>query len=359
MTAPPNTTHAKTQTWVSSAHHHVSERYNALKTILDDGRYFKVVCGAGTEDLERVYRLSMVYSLAGALGIDVSANTDVVRAAVTGVDRAFELAPSMGIVLGIRPFVTVSVGLKGDPHVRKSHIIEDACTGCSECYHACPQDAITDGPFTIITDRCIGCRRCGDACEFESIEYYTRKVDFHDILPRCIQAGAENVELHAAIGDDDSVLADWKTVSELVPHQFISICLDRTHLSNTHLIERVRQAADVAGERLIVQADGAPMSGGADDLNTTLQAVDCANVIVKSGVDARVVLSGGTNSHTGRLAALCGLTAHGVSIGTFARNLIRDELGLSDFESNTSAITQATAKARQLVDDNIRHLRRN
>lgn len=339
--------------------HHVSERYHALGTILDDGRYFKVVCGAGTEDLERVHRLSMVYCLAGALGIDVSANVDVVGAAMEGVDKAFELAPSMGIVLGVRPFIMVSVGLAGDPHVRKSHIIEDACTGCSECYHACPQDAITDGPFTIITDRCIGCGRCGDACEFESIEYYTRRVDFHDILPRCIQAGAENVELHAAIGDDESVLADWKTVSELVPDQFISICLDRTHLSNLHLIERVRQAADVAGKRLIVQADGAPMSGGADDLNTTLQAVDCANVIVKSGIDAKIVLSGGTNSHTGRLASLCGLTAHGVSIGTFARNIIRDELSLSDFESNTSAIAEATAKARQLVDDNIRHLRRN
>jgi len=327
--------------------------------ILTRARYFKIVCGAGTEEWERVYRLSLVYTLAGATGIDVSPCTDIVQAAMQGIDRAFELAPSFGITLSIRPFITVSVGLAGDPHVRKSHINEDTCTGCSECYHACPQDAITDGPFVIITDRCIGCGRCGDACNFESIEYYTRKVDLFDIIPRCIQAGAENVELHAAIAHDDDVLADWKTVNEIVPDQFVSICLDRTHLSNSHLIRRVQQADHVAGSRLIVQADGAPMSGGADDLNTTLQAVDCANVIAKSGIDAKIVLSGGTNSHTGRLAALCGLTVHGVSIGTFARNLIREEIADPHFDSDPAILRQAVLKARPLVEENIRYLRRD
>ena len=44
-------------------------RYEELKGILQERRYFKVVCGAGNEDPEEVRLLSMIYTLAGASGI--------------------------------------------------------------------------------------------------------------------------------------------------------------------------------------------------------------------------------------------------------------------------------------------------
>ena len=37
---------------------------------------------------------------------------------------------------------------------------------------------------------------------------------------------------------------------------------------------------EIAGDRLIIQADGIPMSGGKDNFNTTLQAVATAEVII-------------------------------------------------------------------------------
>ena len=102
-------------------------RHEEQKKILDQGRFFKVVCGAGNEDPEEVYRLCLIYTLAGAYGIDLSANLEVVEKGMRGIDKAFEIAPHLGIQLDIRPVITVSVGIKGDPHVRKARIDRETC----------------------------------------------------------------------------------------------------------------------------------------------------------------------------------------------------------------------------------------
>lgn len=326
-------------------------RYDELRTILDNGKYFKVVCGAGNEDIDEVFKLCVVYTLAGALGIDLSANVEVVKAAMSGIDLAYEIAPSLGIDIKTRPFITVSIGLKGDPHVRKASIDTEACTECGLCQEQCYQEAIED--YEVISYRCIGCGKCEKVCEFDAISYYVKKVDFESVLPKCIEEGAENIELHAIIADDESVIRDWEIVSNVLPDQFISMCIDRSHLSDTHLIDRVRQASSVAGDRLIIQADGAPMSGGTDDFNTTLQAVSCADIIRKSGVPCMILLSGGTNSRTGELAKLCGVEANGIAIGTFARNLVREEIKLPDFLDNIEDIEKACNKAKNLIRINI------
>jgi len=336
----------------------MSDRYNELKNILEARRYFKVVCGAGNEDPDEVYRLSLVYTLAGAVGIDVSANVDVVRASMKGIDRAFELAPSFGFMIETRPFINVSVGLKGDPHVRKVRIIEEKCTECGLCFENCDQEAIAENPYRVIAHRCIGCGKCDEICESDAVEFYTNKVDFLDILPRCIESGAENLELHAIIADDESVMRDWKIVAKVLPDQFISMCLDRSQLSDAHLIDRIRQAKDVAGDRLIIQADGAPMSGGSDNYNTTLQAVAIADIVQKSGIPLKILLSGGTNSMTGWLAQLCGLAVHGVSVGTFARNLVKGEIKTPDLDSKPDLIKRVVEKGRNLVNANIDSIKR-
>lgn len=67
-------------------------RYAELKNILTQRRYFKIVCGAGSENPEEVRKITLVYTLAGAVGIDVSANVEIVEAAMKGIDKAYELA---------------------------------------------------------------------------------------------------------------------------------------------------------------------------------------------------------------------------------------------------------------------------
>jgi hypothetical protein len=60
-----------------------------MQVLLDDEKYFKLVCGAGNEDAEEIKRLSVLYTLAGAKGLDISANVGVFKACMEGVDLAF------------------------------------------------------------------------------------------------------------------------------------------------------------------------------------------------------------------------------------------------------------------------------
>lgn len=329
-----------------------SPRFEQMKSLLEQRRFFKVVCGAGNEDPEEVRKLTLIYTLAGALGIDISAKVAVVEAAVAGIHQAQELAPRLGVAIACRPFINVSVGLKGDPHVRKAIISPENCTQCGQCLEVCEQQAINQD-YQVKEARCIGCGACQEVCPAEAVSFFTRKVDLEDILPKCLRAGAENIELHAIVADDQVVMADWRTISHLVPEHFISMCLDRSQLSNRHLISRIEQAREVAGPRLIIQADGVPMSGGADDFNTTLQAIAIADIVQKSGIPLMLLASGGTNSQTGELARLCGVAVNGVSIGTYARKLVREELAVPELERKIAPLRQAVAKANKLVDQNL------
>ena len=332
-------------------------RYTELKNILTQRRYFKVVCGAGNEDSEEVRKLTLVYTLAGAVGIDVSANVEVVEAAMKGIDQAYNLAALINKEIKTRPFITVSVGLKGDPHVRKAKIDAEKCSQCGLCRDACEQSAI-DEDFNVVDIRCIGCGKCAEVCQFDSVTFYTKRVDFNEILPKCLDAGAENIELHAIIDDDDSVMSDWRVIDGLVQNNFVSMCLDRSQLSDNHLISRIKAVYEISRERAIIQADGAPMSGGSDIFNTTLQAVAIADIIHKSKIPVMILASGGTNSKTGELAKMCNVLVNGVSVGTFARKIIRDLITREDFETDLNLIKNAVAIAEKLVQDNLREIQR-
>lgn len=334
-----------------------TDRYNELRNILKSRKYFKVVCGAGNEDPDEVRRLSMVYTLAGAVGIDVSANVDIVRASMDGIERAYTISKDMGIKIEHRPFVNVSVGLTGDPHVRKAKIDADHCSGCGMCVEACEQKAIADIAMTVVSARCIGCGACEKVCPTNAISFYTKKVDLDQIIPDCLRAGAETLELHAVVADEAAVMQDWHTLAALLSDNYISMCLDRSQLSDTALVKRIDKARDVVGDRLIIQADGAPMSGGQDDYRTTLQAIAIADIVQKSGIPLMLLLSGGTNSKTGALARLCNIDFNGIAIGTFARKLIRNEIESDDFDTNGASMLRSVNIARGLVDANMKHLR--
>jgi len=331
-------------------------RYEELKKILLEHRYFKVVCGAGNEDPEEVRKLAITYTLAGANGIDISANVEVVKSCMAGIDKAYELAPLLGRKIKTRPFVNVSVGLKGDPHVRKASIDAEKCIQCGLCQVACEQKAINE-EFVVIDYRCIGCGNCADVCQSEAVIFYHKRIDFDKTLPQCIEAGAENLELHAIIDDDASVIADWKLINGLVPDNFISMCLDRSQLSNKHLINRIQTVYSISGERTIIQADGDPMSGGSDNFNTTLQAIAIADIIQKSEIPVILLGSGGTNSKTGELARLCSVSLNGVSIGTYARKIVQPMISEDDFEINIQNIKKAVDVAEKLIDINLKFMK--
>lgn len=347
----------------------MSSRFKQMQSLLDSGKYFKLVCGAGNEDAEEVKRLTVLYALAGAKGLDVSANINVVKACMKGIDLAFNLAKEFGIPLSIRPFIMVSVGMPGDHHVRKSYINLDTCLKCDLCIPVCPTDAIPK-ELIVIKDKCIGCGNCSAICpKSDIIHYEHNNRELASLLPACLAAGAEQIELHAAVSDDTAIMQEWQLVSDINPDGHISMCLDRLHLSNFAFEERVRKAKEIAGERLIIQSDGYPMSGGEDDFNTTLQAIATADVlnkrfnmklrktknvlIYKRENEVDQLLSGGTNSLTAILADQMGVKFQGVSLGTFARKIVKDVINNENFYEDIDGIKKGYLIAKELVIANI------
>ena len=332
------------------------ERYDHLKRILERRECFKLVCGAGNENSEEVRKLSLVFTIAGATILDLSARIDIVEAAREGVDQAYTVARSLGRQVTLRPYLNVSIGLKGDPHVRKAFIDRAVCTGCGQCIAVCQQQAI-GADYSVQGSFCIGCGRCESICPAKAVGFSHTPIDRGRVLPLCIQAGVETLELHAVTLDDEGVFDDWKTLNGFGKDNFISMCLDRSLLSDKELVERIRKAYLITGERFIVQADGVPMSGEKDDFNCTLQAVACADIVQKSGIPIKILLSGGTNSKTGSLARQCGVVAHGVAVGSFARKIVREIIMQQDFDTNITLIGKAVLIAEDLIRSNIEAIR--
>jgi ferredoxin len=344
-------------------------RFEQMEYLLDKAKYFKLVCGAGNEDAEEVKRLTILYTLAGAKGMDVSANIDVVTACMEGTDVAFELAKEFRINLVMRPFIMVSVGMPGDHHVRKSYINLDTCLKCDLCIPVCPTDAIPSS-LVVIKEKCIGCGNCSAICPKQDIIHYEHNDrELRELLPKCLEAGAEQIELHAAVADDEMIMQEWEMINEINPNGHISMCLDRLHLSNFAFENRVEKAKEIAGERLIIQSDGYPMSGGEDDFNTTLQAIATADVlnkkfnmklrkaknilIYKKENEVNQLLSGGTNSLTAVLAKQVGVKFQGASLGTFARKIVKHIVDDDNFYNNKDLIKEGYLIAKDLVEKNI------
>ncbi len=347
----------------------MNNRFGIMQRLLDTRKYFKLVCGAGNEDAEEVKKLVVLYTLAGAKGLDISANINVVEHAVAGIDLAFDLATKFGIKLKTKPFITVSVGMSGDHHVRKAFIKSETCMKCNLCIPVCPTEAISK-ELIIATKKCIGCGNCSAICPKDDIiSYSNNQRELKELLPACIKAGAEHVELHAAVADDIAIMDEWQIVCESNPTGHVSMCLDRLHLSNFTFEKRIEKAKEIAGNRLIIQSDGYPMSGGSDNYNTTLQAIATADVLnkkfnmyvdkkekvlkYKKNTEVNQLLSGGTNSLTALLADQCGVRFQGASLGTFARKLVKDIINNDQFDENNDLVRQGYLIAKKLVIENV------
>lgn len=377
-------------------------RYIELKNILHKQKCFKAICGAGNENIAQVKKLAFIYSLAGSSILDVSANPEVVKAAKEGILLALEYANKHNISIVHTPFIMVSVGMPGDHHVRKSYIDPNKCIGCTLCIPVCPTDAIPNDFISnlpkfidlngsleiedqtkeiVIKDLCIGCGKCSNICpKSDIISYRHNSKQLEDILPLCIEAGAELFELHSAVGEDDIVIKEWNLINRINPFNYNSLCLDRLNIGNLKLEYRIEQIQKISKDRLIVQADGLPMSGGENDYNTTLQAIACADIINKKfnmkinkkreldalgnekisskniyrSIDDEnnipILLSGGTNSLSKELCLKTNVRVNGIAIGTFARDIVQEYIWQDDFFENKNLIYSAFNIAKKLVD---------
>lgn len=306
-----------------------------LEDLLKENKCFKLVCGAGNEDAIEVEKLVALYSKAGCKFFDLSAKPEIVDAAKRGLEDR-------------EGYLCVSVGIKGDPHVRKAFIDSEKCANCHKCEEVCPQKAIKYSKIN--TTRCIGCGKCQKVCRHGAISFISENKDLREVLPPLIERGIDCIELHAMGENDDEVFEKWNYINEIYDG-ILSICTARKHLSEERMIGRIKDM--IARRRpysTIIQADGFPMSGGKDDYKTTLQAVATAEIVQNAKLPVYVMLSGGTNSKTAELAQICGINYNGIAIGTFARKIVSRYVERKDFLQNEYAFKEALKIAKTLVD---------
>ncbi len=303
-----------------------------LKNLLDERKCFKLVCGAGNEDAQEVEKLVALYSKAGCKFFDLSAKPEIVEAAKRGLQ-------------GREGYLCVSVGIKGDPHVRKAQINYEKCAGCHKCEEVCPQRTIKH--CKVKQARCIGCGKCYSVCSQGAISFVFENKDLNEVLPELVELGIDCIELHAMDGD---WVEKWDYINS-VYDGMLSICTARGRLSEEKMIEQIKQMiTNRKPYSTIVQADGYPMSGGSDDFKTTLQAVATAEIVQNANLPVYIMLSGGTNSKTAELAKMCGINYNGIAIGTYARKIVSKYIEREDFLRNEYVFNDALKIAKALVE---------
>lgn len=309
-----------------------------LKELLDTKHCFKLVCGAGNEDVEEIKRLVYVYAIGGCRFFDLSANEDVIAAAREALDMAKVYDA----------YLCVSVGIKNDPHIKKALIDYERCVNCGACEAACPQGAIKDAK--IKKEKCVGCGKCWKVCSRAAISYISEEKKLDEVLPPIVEKGIDCIELHATGLDEEEILSKWQYICDNY-EGLLSICTSREKLSDEALIRRITRMIENRLEySTIIQADGFPLSGGDDNYKSTLQAVATAEIIQNANLPVYLMLSGGTNSKTTELAKMCEISYHGVAAGSYARKIVRQFIEQPDFWTNPAILAEALKYAKMLVD---------
>lgn len=313
-----------------------------LKDIFENKKCFKLVCGAGNEDVKEVEKLVAIYSAAGANFFDVCANINVVKSAKRGLDYA-----------GIKKdrYLCISIGLEGDMHITKAKIDYSKCINCHKCKSVCQHEAIDiKDAVKINTTRCLGCSKCKEICPNEAIEMYANTQNYEEILPEIIKENIDCIEFHAICENKDDVFEKWEMLNNIFDG-FLCISIDRSGLGDKILTEQVRQMINKRKPyTTIIQADGVAMSGNDNEASTTLQALATAQMFKNAKIPAYIMMSGGTNSKSCELAKLFNIDIDAIAVGSYARKIVKDYLKIDNLLENKEQFNKAVAIAKNFIE---------
>lgn len=311
-----------------------------LKELLNQKKCFKLICGAGNQNLDEVEKLVAIYSKAGCKFFDFAADERVLKAAQRGLDFAIPKDEQKDY------HFCLSIGTKDDQHTQKARIDSEKCKRCEKCIKACPQRAINEY-FKVVKDKCIGCLKCAKVCKHSAIEIYSDNKPFNTSAFQPFNLSC--IELHASCTDELEVDEAWDELCENFDGM-LSLCLGRKTLSDEKILARVKR---LVGKRkpysTIIQADGVSMSGGDDDFETTRPAVEMGKLIQGANLPVYLLLSGGTNSKTAELAKLSGVDINGIAVGSYARKIVKKYIKNDDFWENKTFFEEAVKVAKVLV----------
>jgi len=307
----------------------------APEAALAAGRFVKLICGAGNQDLAAIEDLCAVYSLAGVHCIDVAADAAVAAAARRGMGWAIERGAS-------QPWLMLSLSDGADPHFRKASFDPQRCpSDCPRpCQRVCPALAI--GPSGgVLAERCYGCGRCLPACPLGLIEEQQVLLS-PEVVPQLLAAvQPDAVELHTQAGRQEAFAQRLQQVQASgVPLQRLAVScgLERgasaksdagaappdTPLSARELAAELWQRFALVRQAQLQplwQLDGRPMSGDVG-AGTARSAVKLLEAIRPWAPPGPLQLAGGTNASTAALLPP-NSGAAGVAFGGMARSLLQ------------------------------------
>lgn len=291
-----------------------------LKDLLESKKAFKLILGAGNQDLEQITELVAIYAKAGCKFFDFAPDIDVLKAAQKGLD-----------FVGVKRnevYFCVSVGTSSDKHLQKAIIAPLRCVRCQKCKNICPQSAIVleDKHCTVINNKCIGCERCYKVCPESAISFQKFDTVLDVVLAPLIEYGIDCIELHIRGDEGDEIYQKWEQIQSLFDGM-LSICVGHQYVSDNQMIAILsKMTTDRSNESTIIQADGIAMSGDLENSNSSLEAVKTAKVVQEAGLPAYLMISGGVNAKSCALAKECGVDLHGIAMGSYARKIVKKSM---------------------------------
>ena len=158
------------------------------------------------------------------------------------------------------------------------------------------------------------------------------------------------VEFHCSSENIELILENWQNIISIYKGQK-GICLDRSKLGDDKIIELLNKMIKNCNDKIIIQADGRPMSGSNDDYKSTLQTVAFAELIRNANLPVYLLLSGGTNSKSTKLANEMDININGAALGSYARKIVKNYINNNDFFENSELQQEAINKAKILADN--------
>lgn len=344
---------------------------------LQQGHWFKLICGASFQDLAAIRSLALAYGLAGIDCVDVAADPAVMAIARQGLDMAEQLAPK-GRKRGYggrgRPWLMVSLNDGEDPHFRKAFFDPQRCpTDCDRpCEKICPALAI-DG-HGVTTAKCYGCGRCFPICPWGLIEAENYVYSPGEIVAQLLPETFDAIEIHTQVGHGDRFQTLWHHLQPLLPRLKAIAISCQDHPQVLAYLRSLWEMMTPLPCPLIWQTDGRPMSGdlGKGTIHATIRF---AQKVMAADLPGFVQLAGGTNQHTvPKLHDLQLLHRSdppgtvvnpgiaGIAYGSYGRSLLQPLLQLLEtpkghngsnpgqlLEANPSLLWQSVEKAFSLV----------
>lgn len=288
-------------------------------------RFFKLIGGGSFTETEKIAHLAKSYAMAGVDCIDLAPDFDV----LSTVETVLSVLPQP------HPVLMVSLPLDPDPHFRKIELAEADCIRCGLCLPVCPTEALTlPEALEISQSLCYGCGRCVPTCPTDALSLLPFQVEnqVHNALSHPL---VEAVEIHSQYVDPFMLDAFFQRWHLLLQNKLIALCFRVDTIPAEQIIRFYQTAQAHSRLPVLLQIDGAPMSGN-DDPEASRPALDAAAVTAElfeaSSLPIPIItISGGINRHTAQwLQQERYQFIAGVGMGTVAR---KATWSLSDSEA--------------------------